>query len=426
MLKGSLRHTVLSLLAKIVAAGAAYVLAYVLGRTGGAEVYGRFELVLTCFWIGALLGRMGLDGAWVRHLPTWRSEGSGAGIKRAWRQTVVRVAGVSLLTGAAMAWIRIPLAEAFGNPNFSDDLQWAWVAIPAMALVGLVAEALRGAEAFVGYAMLQRGTFLLITACAVVAWGADPVWAFSAATFLGMLIAIPWGGRALTRGLNASKGDGGALFQRLRQTAWPMILGAAAFELMSWSDTLMCGVFLEEDAVGRYRLAFRLAALLTLGQTALNSALAPKMARASATEIRGLIQWSYRWNVLIALAGGAVLLLAGPMLISIFGHEFASDEAVLVLRVLALGTAFNALSGPVLTLMNMTGSERQARDIIVGAAAINIGLNAWLIPSHGIAGAAWATSITTVLWNAWAAVWVARKHGVWTWFPFSTTTQHDE
>ena len=100
-----------------------------------------------------------------------------------------------------------------------------------------------------------------------------------------------------------------------------------------------------------------------------------------------------------------------------FGPEYADVDTSLTLRILLVGAAFNAISGPVLTLMNMTNAERQARNIVLVAAGLNIALNIAMIPRLGMAGAAWATTISTVLWNAMALVWVRRHRGVWSPFP---------
>ena len=410
MARGLLGQSGLVLAAKVVAAGAAYVLAWALGRVAGVEAFGRFELVLTLFGMAAMLGRAGMDGAWIRHAPRWRAEGVDR--RGVWWRAVGWIGGWSVLAGGALAVARGPLGEGLKSVGMAGDLGWAWLAVPGLAWAGFAAEGFRGEERFVGFAVLQRGTFLLGVAAAVLL-GGDPVPVLAVGAMGAAVVALPVGARGM-RGA-----AGGAAFRALRRTAGPMVLAAAAFELMSWSDTLMCGAFLDEAAVGRYRLAFRLAALLTLGQTAINSALAPRMARASVADLRSLVQWAFRWNALIALGGGAFLAATAPWLPGWFGADFTTPETVTALRILGLGTAFNALSGPVLTLMNTTGAERRARDIVLAAAALNIALNFYAIPRFGILGAATATTLTTVAWNVAAGLWVARRYGIWTWYPFN-------
>lgn len=416
MLNGALRHAGWAMGAKVLGGGAAYALAWAIGQQSGAGAYGRFELVLTVVGIGAMIGRWGMDGAWVRHLPAWRTEaGSSGWVRGVWTRSVRLALAVSVGLGAALVWGREAVAAVFHAPGLEADLAWAGLAIPGLTVVGLAGEVLRADQRFRGYALLQRGSFLLVTAGAVWAVAAEPVAVFAvavAAVGVGAVFAVG-------RGLGAEQAASGPAFRELLRTAGPLVLVAAAFELMTWTDTLMCGAFLDEVEVGRYRLAFRLAALLTLGQTALNSSLAPRFPRASSAEVRSAFQWAYRWNAAIALGGGAFLWFLGPWLAAFFGKDFASAEALLSLRVLAVASAFNALSGPVLTLMNTTGAERPARTIVVWAAVVNAALNAWAIPRWGIAGAAAATGLTTVGWNVAAGVWVWRRYGIWPWWPFN-------
>lgn len=404
------------LAAKVAGAGAAYALAAVISRQAGIAAFGTFELAVTLVWIAAMVGRLGLDGAWVRYLPEARLAGGIQGGAPA--QSVALVLAVSTVLGAGMTFLSPLLGQTFSSPHLSLALRWAWLAVPGLAVTGLAAEMLRGAERLSAYAWLQRGTLFLVT-LAFFALGLPEFQSFALVAVAAALIALALTLRALPRaatGLDLS-------MRQLLRTAGPMLLTAATFELMSWTDTLLCGLYLDEASVGRYRLAFRFAALLTLGQTAINAALAPKLSRAHTSgDTSGLIAMLSqvsKWNWVIALAGTTFLLLAGPGLLEWFGADEGSASATL--RVLLIGAAFNAISGPVLTLMNMTGAERRARDIVAVSAVLNLVLNMLWIPRFGIVGAAWATTLSTVLWNGWAMAWVWRERGIWTWFPKTGT-----
>ena len=62
-------------------------------------------------------------------------------------------------------------------------------------------------------------------------------------------------------------------------------------------------------------------------------------------------------------------------------------------------------------LLNMTGKEKIARNIIIVASVLNIILNLTLIPIYGLLGAAYATSISTVVWNALAVAQIKKEYG---------------
>ena len=82
---------------------------------------------------------------------------------------------------------------------------------------------------------------------------------------------------------------------------------------------------------------------------------------------------------------------------------------------LAVGQVVNALCGPVMYLLNMTGHERQAQRIVWIAAMGNLVMNVWAIPRFGIEGAAVATAFSMGLWNVAAAVAVKRLLGLSVW-----------
>jgi O-antigen/teichoic acid export membrane protein len=60
----------------------------------------------------------------------------------------------------------------------------------------------------------------------------------------------------------------------------------------------------------------------------------------------------------------------------------------------------------------MTGYERESAKGIGIAAVSNVCLNALLIPSWGILGAAIGHAASSVLWNALLILWVWRRLGI--------------
>jgi O-antigen/teichoic acid export membrane protein len=193
-----------------------------------------------------------------------------------------------------------------------------------------------------------------------------------------------------------------------------MFLTGTLFMVMTWTDTLMLGYFLEPETVGSYRVAFKIGTLITFAQFAVNAALGPRIAalwaKGERAELQAEIYRVARLNALVSVpAFGGIMLLA-PWLLSFFSPELAPYAGVL--RVLALGQVVNALCGPVMYLLNMTGNEQSAQKTMTVAALANAAANLALIPLMGVAGAAWATSATMVLWNVWALIAVYRKTGI--------------
>lgn len=408
------------LCAKVAGALAAYALAALISRQWGAQHYGAFELAVVLTWILAMVGRLGLDGAWVKH----GAQGVAAGGFRSLRSAIssaLVVAGVSVILGLGLTAWRGGVASGFESPELEWMLGWGWAAVPGLALLGLAAEMLRGANCMAAYAWLQRGAVLCVVmvGCILVPNGNPFAWFAGGAMALAVVAiglalrtyAVPVGGHEVSLG-------------QLFHTGWPMLLAAATFEMMSWTDTLLCGIYLDEVDVGRYRLAFRLSALLTLGQAAINSAIAPRIAQAHAhhpNRLEPMLSQAARWNWGIALSGVVFLGVFGAEILPCFDADFGDASTESVLYWLLVGSAFNAICGPVLTFMNMTGDERPARNVVLVAAVVNLLLNLWWIPIHGMAGAAMATVAATILWNLSALIHVRKHHGIWMFWPALAT-----
>jgi len=433
----------LMLAAKLVGAAAGYALAWWVSRHEGAAAYGRFELALTVLTIGALAARLGLDGVLVK----WLAATSVQGRMDLQRRIAVRALVVSVgvawgVSGLLMAGLDARLTSWLGDPGMAG--LWPAVAahIPVMAFWGMAAEGLRGLSRMRSYALLQPG-IVVAGAVALLVLGdmnvmQAYVWSLAASAVLGAVLlatALPRGphgagpaqaGQAPAEGTVAGAAGAEYGWRAMFSTGWPMLLSSAMFLVMSWTDTLLLGHFLEEDQVGIYRVAFRMAAVVTLVQAAVNSYAAPLFAERHASGdragLRAALRQTTLLNVAFSVLAFGVLVAVPGWWMGWFGEAFVAGATCLVW--LAAGQVVNALCGPVMYLLNMTGHERPAQRIVWVAALVNLGLNLWAIPRFGIEGAAVATAMSMALWNVAAALAVKRLLGLSVWDALRTS-KHD-
>jgi len=421
---------------KLIGAAAGYALAWWVSRHEGAASYGRFELALTVLTIGALAARLGLDGVLVKWLASTTAQGQ-TGIQRrlANRALFVAVGVAWVLSGLLSGGLDVRLTSWLGDPAMAG--LWPAVAahLPVMAFWGMAAEGLRGLSRMRSYALLQPG-MVMAGALALLVLGdmnvmQAYVWSLAASAVLGAVLlvtALPrrrrgegagevagQGARAATDAAAGAVGEYG--WRAMFATGWPMLLSSAMFLVMSWTDTLLVGHFLEEDQVGIYRVAFRMAAVVTLVQAAVNSYAAPLFAERHASGdragLRAALRQTTLLNVAFSVPAFGVLVAVPAWWMGWFGEAFEAGATCLVW--LAAGQVVNALCGPVMYLLNMTGHERPAQRIVWVAALGNLGLNLWAIPRFGIEGAAVATAFSMALWNVAAAVAVKRLLGLSVW-----------
>jgi O-antigen/teichoic acid export membrane protein len=162
-------------------------------------------------------------------------------------------------------------------------------------------------------------------------------------------------------------------------------------------------------------VAFRLAALLTFTQFAVNALGAPTFgalhAKGDADGLRSAVHRIGWMNTVVALPGLVFLGLLGPWLLGFWGAAFAQPHVFEVLLILAAGQCFNALCGPVMYLLNMTGGEKAGLAILALSAVAQLGAATLLVPTMGMVGAAWSAAVGMFCWNGMGVAYIRRRHG---------------
>lgn len=406
---------------KILGALGGYVFVILVSRTAGAAGYGTFELAFTAIMILSLLARLGLDGAVVRWVSRALAEGDPGRVRQVYARSAAAVLGVGAVLGLAFFLLAETCARPFDGGTLAASFRWVGAFTPAFALLQLNTETLRGMKRMLEFSLLQHGTVLVLAAA--VFWplsratdvpaGLAAVQAFCVAVaFLLALSFLPLRG-AMRAHPGAPRVD--ADFREVLRTALPMLVAGSLFLVMGWADTLMVGTFRGDRQVGIYRFAFRTASFVTFAQFAVNSMAAPMISGFFSAHdhdgLRRILRQIAVLNLALSVPVFLVLVLFPSFVLRLAGGaEFL--PGVLPLRVLAAGQVVNALCGPVIYTLNMTGNERVSQRIVALAAALNVALNFALIPPFGILGAALATSVSMTVWNVMASRAVYRLFGI--------------
>jgi O-antigen/teichoic acid export membrane protein len=178
--------------------------------------------------------------------------------------------------------------------------------------------------------------------------------------------------------------------------------------------TILLGSLTGPEAAGIYALALRGADRVMFALVAVNTALSPTFAALHAKEdvagLQRVVTQGARLIFALALPVAAFMLLLGHVFLGIFGAEFVAGATAL--RILVLGQLVNVLMGPVGVLLVMAGRERLAMYGFAAGLVSNLALAAMLIPAYGVEGAAWAATVSMVVWNVVLGVLTARSLGV--------------
>jgi O-antigen/teichoic acid export membrane protein len=394
--RGALAFLLLNVLGMALSLGVNVLLA----RSLGAEAYGVYVTVFNWMLVLLIAARAGLATASLRFVSSYAAREQWEELRGFLGTTRAVVAAASLAVAAATAAAVWLLGERLGE---AMRLTF-WVgclALPVHAFVQVGGAVLRGFKRVIASEMpgtvfhpllLGAGTLGLALA-APSRLDAPAAMALNLGAALG---ALAWVAAALRRATPepARRAAGRRHTGEWLAVATPLLAFNALNVVIQRADVILVGALAGAADAGVYAAASRIAGLTAFGLTAVNAWAAPLIADLYARGDRPGLQRLVRIAALgifaFTLPLSLGLIAFGREVLAWFGPEFAAAYAPLL--VLVGGQLVNALVGPVGFLMTMTGRQRAATWILAAHAALDLALNALLIPRYGIAGAAVATA----------------------------------
>ncbi|WP_229254154.1 lipopolysaccharide biosynthesis protein [Dyadobacter sp. NIV53] len=215
----------------------------------------------------------------------------------------------------------------------------------------------------------------------------------------------------------------GALFRQMLAYGSFTILGGIGVSLVMFIDRSMIAGERGLVSTGIFIIAAYIANVIEIPRKAIAQISIPLLTTALLNNDRKQIQKMNQKSALNQLiAGGLVFLLIWASIDDIFflipkGETYGEGKYVVLF--LALVKVFDIATGLNSEIILYSRYFKWGTLFIVGAAAISVLLNLWLIPLHGFVGAAIATALTTLFYS------IARMTFVWLKFdvmPFTYQT----
>ncbi|MBG6092239.1 lipopolysaccharide biosynthesis protein [Actinomadura viridis] len=392
-------HTVTTRVVSLLLSGVSGI---VITRALQPEGRGAYYVVVTIALIALSIGHLSVAQS---HVWMWTEAGHRPAI-------TANSAGLGLGVGALAALTTAGVVLALGPGTVPapghGDLAWALAAIPfAMAVLYLntvlvlksrVDVVNRGA---VLGASVQCGLLVLLAVRGISPGQAVMVWALSMIVPLAVLVPaarprLRHGDLGLAR-LAIGKG--------LRYHT-----GLAALFLLFRTDVLMLDRMTTAAAVGLYSLAVTVAEQARLTTDAIAQVVLPRQIDTGHDEAAAVTARATRFTALFALGSVVAICAAAPVAIPlVYGSAFAG--AVPALLGLAPGLLFLGATRPIGAFLLRLDRPLLGSAISVAALVLNIVLNLWLIPAHGIVGAAAASSVAYAMVALLQSVWFLRATG---------------
>ena len=403
---------------KGVAAVMSFALNWMIARRFGADGVGQFALALTTAVLTSTVAIAGLDTILVRTIAIEGGRGNTAEARAALNGIVRRVAAVALALGAGLFFGRDLIATHVAKePQVATMIGVMAVCVPILAMSKLATAGLRGVNR-VGVSQaidgpLGTGLTALVFAVAVLTGLATTPIVPAVLYCACWALAASLGWAAFSQDVRRW-GRHGRFGDKLYRAGLPVLCSALSLLFVDWFVMLQLSSSRTVVEAGLFRVAFQIVATLNLIITASDAILGPVIASSYSRGDK------YRISKISKLAALAMLGVCSPILAAIFiapvwlmqlfGPDFAAGATAL--QILAVGQAFNLLTGPSGAILVMTKHERWLLVYALVSAALAAGLALLLIPPYGVTGAAVAVAASVGFRNLMALALVRWVVGI--------------
>jgi O-antigen/teichoic acid export membrane protein len=393
-----------------------FAITLLLARLVGRADVGRYFQAFAFLALLGLLSLSGFRGALTRFVAVHRADGDLGALRGTLRLGLALPTVGAALLGAGLFIASSWLAHhALDDPEMLFPLRMVSVALPATAFADAALAATQGFRTMTPYAAVNlvfEPAFRVILTVGFLGldWGLrGAMVALLITNTVSAVIAGVWLRRLTGRLDDPPRYKWRELFG-FSSVSWVASLAGTG---LVWADTIIIGIYRPEREVGSYQVATRLTVLATIVLLPIATSFAPQIAdlyqRGNLERLGRLYAVVTSWTFRLSLPGFIVLVLFPRPLLHLFGRGFAGAATITV--VLAIGQMFDVATGPTGYMLVMSGRPYLTMANNVFALALNIGLNLYLIPRHGIRGAAvaWALSIALINVAKVAQVWITMR-----------------
>lgn len=380
-----------------------YIIHAVAGRVLGPADYGRYGLVVTLTTTVIILIGNGIPTAMSRYL----SEIFESNPERvfALKRTAIRLQGILMGVVTVVFFFLSPIiAQLLGDPTLTPLFQLSSLIIPSFAAASFYYYYFTGIHEFSTQAVLKSFRSiarLVIIIGLTLAFGlSGSLWGYILAPLTVFFLGLWFDAKSRSRFLGESNTPHFP-WQNLFASAWPITLFLLFYEIFISVDLYLVKILLESDTqTGLYNAALTLGRIPYYLFYALSIVLLPTLAKLKGAgnheEISRVMTNALRYSAIILVPTAILLAVYGePIITLFFGQKFVSATASL--QILAGGLSFLTVFYVVASGLIGLGRASLAMWLALIGTLLNIALNMFLTPMFGILGAAWATTISSVI-----------------------------
>jgi len=399
---------------------AGYLFTLFISNKFGEDIYGLVAIGFSIFLIISVLGRLGLDINMIKFFSQEKNDVESGIFYKSIIKSIVFSLILAFLIYILKGYIVLDLFKV-PKPELIPFLPWVLAAIPLWSVTIISASFLRAKRKNNAFAFFNNPSrFLggLILLIIFYSFSNQPIIIFKAHFFAILLSAII-SFIMVVYTLKSIKFKTKMNSWSFLKDSFPMMLSSSILILLGWMDTFIMGIYETEANVGIYNVSLKVATLSVFSLQAINSILAPKIAKSYAngdTKYKNLIRFSTKLNFFISGSIVFLIIVFHGFLLGMFGEAFKAGY--LILFIFCLGQIINSFSGSVGVILQMIGKQKIYQNFVLLALIINLILTFILTPIYGGIGAATSTVISMIVWNLGSAIYLKRKLNIISYYRF--------
>jgi len=400
-----------------------YLFIFLLSKNYGAEGMGVFSLSFALLNIFVLFGKFGLDTATVKLTSEYASQNNFSGIKDIYFKILTIMIPINLVLTCLLFFVAPYIAEyVFHKAYLTIYFQIISFGILPMSLRFLNANNLRALKKITSYSFLQSISLYLIASILLlisIFFDYDSLdiilYIVVISLFIGMIMSFMfWLKKSQILMTNRQEVIS---LKKILEISTPMLIASSIMLIMSWSDTIMLGMFRTEVEVGVYNIAYKVSAVVLLVFMAISTISAPKFAAAyGKKDMKEFKEIAFKSTKLIFVFSMPIflfILIFHTYLLGLFGKEFILGKWALIF--LVSGQLIKSIFGTLDYMLQMSNQQKSLMLYALISAIINILLNFILIQEYGIEGAAISSMISIFIYQFLLYLKVKKEFGFYLW-----------
>lgn len=394
-----------------------FALTVVVTRGISREAAGVFFSVTSLFLVATTIGQLGTQTGLVYFIARSRAAGRAELISAYMRTAMRPMLALAVVMAVVVLVFAGPLARITLPEHAHDAATYLRLLAPFIPVAGIeivLLAATRGlgymrasalieqiARPVVQLVLVGAATFATSTVLLGLAWSIPYVPAAIAAWYAFQRIS------KRTKAISESR-QNAPVGKEFWKFTIPRSLTSIIQILMQRFDIVLVGALAGAVDAAIYAAATRFIVVGQLGINALTLAAQPQFAEKISTRqhraANELYQITTAWLVMVTWPIYLLLIVFAEPVLHVFGRGYSSGQTVIIL--IAASMLLSTGLGMVDTVLAMAGHTSWNLANALLALGANLGLDFWLIPKHGIVGAAVGWAVAIAVRNVAAALQV--------------------